>query len=400
MYIKILNDLNTQEMEIIKNNDFFKKKKNTYIDYKNKVCLKPWGHEFLIYESNHISIWMLSINQNHKTSLHTHFNKDTTLIVLNGCVKLNLIDDQIMLPIMNIVNIPKYKFHGIEALTTNTILLEIEIFSKDVAFSDKNDVLRIDDIYDREKTGYESSINISTDFEAFDYIYLTENFHNQTFKVFNPSTCLHKICNSNIYILLDGIINNNGLYIHEGSIVPHTILHNCTNDVLILEISKPYAEEDAKIIHNLEQLKLIIDEHKNQNIILTSGCFDIMHVGHMHFLKNAKLLGDKLFVCLSSDKQIKALKGADRPINNYNYRIQLFKTIQYVDYIILYDESDINNESTLDKIMNIVKPLYWVKGTDYDKNDIIKKHPTVNVQLIENVPHISTTQIISNINKQ
>ena len=111
-----------------------------------------------------------------------------------------------------------------------------------------------------------------------------------------------------------------------------------------MEINKPFYKEDKKIIYNLEQLELIVRSHKNENLILTSGCFDIIHIGHIHNLKQAKLLGDKLFVCLSNDNQIKKLKGTNRPINNYNDRIELFKTIQYVDYIILYDEEDIEND--------------------------------------------------------
>ena len=396
MSINIISKLSSQENDIINNNKIYKTEQHPYVEYKDKICIKPWGYEFMAYQSKHIAIWILSINQGHKTSLHTHFQKDTTLIVLNGCAKLNLIDDEIALPIMSITNIPKYKFHGIEGLSDETLIMEIEIFSRAIDFSDKNDVLRIDDAYDREKIGYESSVNISTDLDQFKYFYFTNGFENDIFKVFQTGGH-HTISSDKLYILIDGVANDCGMYIKEGSILKPSFLEQISNEILVLEINKPYYQEDAKIIYNLEQLKMIVDQYKNKNLILTSGCFDIMHIGHIHNLKSAKLLGDKLFVCLSNDKQIKALKGDSRPINNYNDRIQLFKTIQYVDYVILYDECDIENETTLDKIINIVKPHYWVKGSDYDKNQILKKHPTANVKLIDNVPYISTTQLISNI---
>ena len=65
--------------------------------------------------------------------------------------------------------------------------------------------------------------------------------------------------------------------------------------------------------------------------------------------------------------------------------------------IILYDEENIEKETTLNQIMDIVKPLYWTKGSDYTIDDIIKKHPTINIKLIDNIPNISTTNIINNI---
>jgi D-beta-D-heptose 7-phosphate kinase/D-beta-D-heptose 1-phosphate adenosyltransferase len=103
-------------------------------------------------------------------------------------------------------------------------------------------------------------------------------------------------------------------------------------------------------------------------------------------------------ICLSSDEQIKILKGSDRPINNYKDRIDLFKTISYVDYIILYNEEDIENELTLGNIMKTIDPFYWVKGDDYNQEDIFKKHPYLkNIKLIKNIENKSTTNIINKI---
>jgi len=377
--------------------------KNDKIDYKNKICIKPWGYEYLAFESNKIGIWILNINKNNKTSLHTHFNKDTIMIVLSGCIKLNMIDnDYKLLSILDIINIPKNKFHGIECISENATVLELEVFNDKVNYSNKNDLFRINDIYNRENTGYEKSIEISTDLLKYNYKYFENNYNDNVFKLYYNINDID--INNNIYILLKGIINYKNLYIREGSIIDINIINdliklnkNENNNYEILEINIPYNNEDKKIIYNLEHLKLKLEEIKDKKNILTSGCFDIIHIGHLEILKKSKYLGDNLLVCLSNDNQIKKLKGEKRPINNYNDRIQLFKTISYVDYIILYDEENIEKETTLNEIMDIVKPLYWTKGDDYTKDDILKKHPTINIKIFENIPNISTTKIIKTI---
>jgi len=399
-------ELNLTEHELIINNNIKENNKiNNRIDYKNKICIKPWGYEYLAYESENIGIWILNITKNNKTSLHSHFNKDTTLILLSGCIKLNLIDDNYkLLSILDIINIPKNKFHGIESITDNSVILELEIYNKNVNFSDKNDLFRINDIYNRETTGYENSIIISEDLKKYNYKYFEKDYNDNIFKIYsNINNIIYT--NDSIYILLKGKINYNCIYINEGSIIDIRIINHIKNqinseEIEILEINVPYYKEDKKIIYNLNHLELLIKDIKEKRNILTSGCFDIIHIGHLEFLKQSKYLGDNLLVCLSNDEQIKKLKGENRPINNYIDRIKLFKTISYVDYIILYDEENIEKEITLNKIMEIIKPLYWVKGSDYKVEEIIKKHPTVNIKLLENIENISTTQIIKSIIKK
>ena len=80
----ILNSLN-----IYNNND------HNYIDYKNKVCIKPWGYEFLCYESTNIGMWFLNIKYNNFTSLHCHLEKDTIIFVLEGLLEIETIDQKI-----------------------------------------------------------------------------------------------------------------------------------------------------------------------------------------------------------------------------------------------------------------------------------------------------------------
>ncbi len=400
------------ELTIVNNNIDIKYENHSIIDYKNVVCIKPWGYEFLVYESKKIGMWFLKIKKGESTSLHTHFNKDTIIFVLQGSAIINLTDKVINLNSMENIFIPHYKFHGLSSFSDETYLLEMEIFNDDISFTDKNDLLRINDQYKRKNTGYEGSVNIlKNNLDIYDIFYLNNNFEKSivdvNFKVTEINTDnLKNIDNLNLSdynynILLDGKIFQNMKFFKEGTIIDSFNNIQLPNDkVLILSIKKSNCYEDSKIIYDFKQLELKIKDLKknNKKIILTSGCFDIIHVGHLNTLRTAKNMGDVLMVCLSSDEQIKILKGDDRPINNYKDRIDLFKTISYVDYIILYNEENIKKEETLDNIMKIVDPLYWVKGDDYNKKDILEKHPHLkNIKLIKNIQNKSTTNIINKI---
>lgn len=191
-------------------------------------------------------------------------------------------------------------------------------------------------------------------------------------------------------------------YLKEGSLLENNNLSNTYIDqpIQVLCFSKVDWQEDQKIIYSLEHLREVVHTLKanKDSIILTSGCYDILHVGHLHTLKQAKSLGSKLLVCLSSDEQIKALKGTTRPINNSEDRISLFKTIQYVDYIIPYQEKNIETEETLGDIMKLVDADIWVKGSDYIQEKILEKHPYLRkICLIDLVEEKSTTNIIRKI---
>ncbi len=228
--------LTEKEKEIINNHTYLIEKKNDYIDYKNKICLKPWGYEYLAYESNKIGIWILSLSKGHKTSFHTHLNKDTTFIVLSGCVKLHLFDEYLTLSEMNIINIPKNKFHSIECISDEILVMEIEIFSDHLNFSDKNDIFRLNDIYNRDLIGYETSITISLELDKYNYIYFDKSLNNSMFKIIDNS---FSIKDNNVYVLLDGIFNNNGIYINPGSIIEYSLIKNKEDisSLLILEIN-------------------------------------------------------------------------------------------------------------------------------------------------------------------
>jgi rfaE bifunctional protein nucleotidyltransferase chain/domain len=392
------------DTRVANNHINIKTTENEYVDYKNKICLKPWGYEHLVFESKKIGMWFLKVNIKACTSLHCHFNKDTIVFVIQGCMKLRLHDEILIVNEYDSVFIPKYKFHSIGSFSPETYLLEMEIFSSDVTFSDKNDLLRIDDVYKRPITGYGSSVKTTEPNSSY---FFFENGTN--IDIFNTKIKVETISSSytnseaTTSIIIDGsayIYGNDGTVtvISEGTVLDERKLvprDTCT----ILSLTNHYMDENRKIIYNNEHLSCLCNLMSDK-ITLTAGCFDVVHIGHLYFLKNAKSIGNKLMVCLSNDEQIRRLKGNERPVNLYEDRIAFMKTIPYVDYIIMYNETNDDSEEELDIIIKIVKPDVWVKGGDYIVKNITEKHPSIdNIHIINLITDKSTSNIINTIRK-
>ena len=105
--------------------------------------------------------------------------------------------------------------------------------------------------------------------------------------------------------------------------------------------------------------------NKEQVIVFTNGCFDIIHSGHLDLLKEARSYGDKLIVGLNSDKSISKLKGSDRPIIGQSERKKILSALKFVDEVIIFNE-----ENPL-KLIKKLKPSILVKGADYSKEQVI-----------------------------
>lgn len=101
-----------------------------------------------------------------------------------------------------------------------------------------------------------------------------------------------------------------------------------------------------------------------KKIIFTNGCFDLLHVGHVNYLKKARLIGDILVVGINDDKSTKRLKGSRRPIMPVSERAKMLSAIRWVDYIVLFGE---NNP---EKLILAIKPNIHVKGGDYKNKKI------------------------------
>ncbi len=104
---------------------------------------------------------------------------------------------------------------------------------------------------------------------------------------------------------------------------------------------------------------------KEEKIVFTNGCFDILHAGHIQLLAKAASLGTKLIIGLNSDASIMRLKGANRPINNLNDRERVLSAIHCIDAIITFEEDTPLN------LIKKIKPDILVKGGDYKAEEIV-----------------------------
>ena len=114
---------------------------------------------------------------------------------------------------------------------------------------------------------------------------------------------------------------------------------------------------------NIEIINRIKAERKK--IVFTNGCFDLLHVGHVRYLDQAKKLGDFLIIGLNSDSSVKELKGEDRPINSFEDRATLLSAIESVDSVIMFEEQ------TPENLIKDIVPDILVKGGDYNIEDIV-----------------------------
>ena len=99
--------------------------------------------------------------------------------------------------------------------------------------------------------------------------------------------------------------------------------------------------------------------HARQKIVFTNGCFDILHAGHVRYLKEARSLGDCLVLGLNSDTSVRALKGENRPINSEADRAEVVGALKAVDYVVIF------SEPTAAELLKKVRPSVYVKGGDY-----------------------------------
>jgi rfaE bifunctional protein nucleotidyltransferase chain/domain len=114
---------------------------------------------------------------------------------------------------------------------------------------------------------------------------------------------------------------------------------------------------------DLSEFAATVRERGNK-LILANGCFDLIHVGHVRYLAGAKALGGKLLVAINSDRQVRALKGENRPAMPESERAEVISAFRFVDAVTIFDEP------TVEKIVRIVRPDFHAKGTDYTTDTV------------------------------
>ena len=132
-----------------------------------------------------------------------------------------------------------------------------------------------------------------------------------------------------------------------------------------------------------------------RRIVFTNGCFDLLHVGHLSYLSEARAIGDCLVVAINTDRSVHAIKGPSRPILPENERAEILAALEMVDFVTFFDEP------TPQRIIEEVQPDALVKGADWPIDGIVGREvvwarggQVVNIPI---VPGISTSEIIKRI---
>jgi D-beta-D-heptose 7-phosphate kinase/D-beta-D-heptose 1-phosphate adenosyltransferase len=134
-----------------------------------------------------------------------------------------------------------------------------------------------------------------------------------------------------------------------------------------------------------------LEKSKGRRVVFTNGCFDLLHRGHLHILREAKKLGDLLIVAVNSDSSVRRIKGASRPILPLEERAELLAALEIVDYVTSFDETDPYC------VIAALRPDVLVKGGDWPKEHVIGRDLVETVQVIPYIRGYSTSQIIERI---
>jgi rfaE bifunctional protein nucleotidyltransferase chain/domain len=134
---------------------------------------------------------------------------------------------------------------------------------------------------------------------------------------------------------------------------------------------------------------------KGQRLVLTNGCFDLLHVGHVRYLQKAKALGDLLAVAMNDDESVCALKGPGRPINSAEDRAEILSALDCVDFVTVFPEPRATN------VIEAVCPMVYVKGGDYtiaslDPEELAAlRKCKAEIKILPLVPGMSTSRLIA-----
>jgi rfaE bifunctional protein nucleotidyltransferase chain/domain len=150
-------------------------------------------------------------------------------------------------------------------------------------------------------------------------------------------------------------------------------------------------------LSEIGQLRRIVLGHRARGcrIVLTNGCFDILHLGHLRYLRQARALGDVLIVGVNSDDSVRRLKGDGRPLNTAHDRAELVAGLSCVDLVVVF------NELTPRRLIETVRPDVYVKGGDYALDRLPERQLVERlggrVEIVTHLPGRSTTGIVARL---
>lgn len=150
--------------------------------------------------------------------------------------------------------------------------------------------------------------------------------------------------------------------------------------------------ERNALSNELEKLR-----KKGKKIAFTNGCFDILHVGHVRYLREAKKTADVLVLALNSDSSVRSIKGEKRPILNENERAEILAALEFVDFITIFEEL------TPLELICCLKPDILIKGGDWPEEKVVGREEVKKwggrVAIIPEIEGKSTTNIVEKIKK-
>ena len=151
-----------------------------------------------------------------------------------------------------------------------------------------------------------------------------------------------------------------------------------------------------KSLNSLSKIRESL-RRRRKKVVFTNGCFDILHVGHVSYLRKAKACGDVLIVGLNRDSSVRRIKGSKRPIVGERDRARVLSELECIDYIVFFAED------TPRKVIEVLRPDVLIKGSDWSMNKIVGKDVLDKyggtVKRIRLVKGKSTTSIIKKIQK-
>ena len=135
-----------------------------------------------------------------------------------------------------------------------------------------------------------------------------------------------------------------------------------------------------------------------EQIVLANGCFDLLHVGHVRYLRGAKALGGKLVIALNSDRSVREIKGAGRPFMPAEERVEIIAALEDVDAVVVFDEADVR------ALIREIRPDIQAKGTDYTRDNVPERDEVLayggRVEIVGDPKDHSTTERLAQLQTQ
>lgn len=138
---------------------------------------------------------------------------------------------------------------------------------------------------------------------------------------------------------------------------------------------------------------------QNRKLVLTNGCFDLLHTGHVRYLQAARALGDALVVAINGDDSVRALKGEGRPLNTERDRAEVVAALECVDYAVVFPEVRVT------RLIEKVRPAIYVKGGDYTAATLDPEERTAlekvgaEIRILPFEPGYSTSELIERMKR-